>query len=31
MNKSNEILIKVTREYDSRLHRWITVKHYICF
>lgn len=31
MKKSNELLIKVTQEFDSKLKRWITVKHYICF
>lgn len=31
MNKSREILVKITQEYDSRQRRWITVKHYICW
>lgn len=31
MKKFNEILIKVTHEFDCKLKRWVTVKHYICF
>ncbi len=31
MNSHREILIKITHEYDSRLHRWVTVKHYVCW
>ncbi len=31
MNKTNELLIKITHEYDTRLHRWIVVKHYVCY
>ena len=27
----NELLVKITQEYDSRQRRWITVKHYICW
>ncbi len=31
MKKTKEILVKITREYDKRLARWITVKHYVCW
>lgn len=31
MNKTNELLIKITHEYDTRLHHWIVVKHYVCY
>lgn len=26
MNKTKELLIKITHEYDSRQKRWVTVK-----
>jgi hypothetical protein len=31
MKKFNEILIKTTQEFDTKLKRWIIVKHYICY
>ena len=31
MKKTREILVKITREYDTRLYRWIIVKHYVCW
>lgn len=27
--KNNEILIKITYEYNNALSRWIKVKHYV--
>lgn len=27
--KHNEILIKITYEYDNALSRWVKVKHYV--
>lgn len=31
MEYKREIQIKVTREYFGTLHRWVTVKHYLCW